>query len=271
ARIADADAALEFHSQQIVEGFELARLVLVGIAPQAHRLVGDEVVDKAPGVIDVDVPAPPVFGVAHFGQNQKRLHRLQNIFRQEPGDDGFRAADVQVEILRAALGFAHHALDNRAAARRHELGGDAVAPAEGDLHGFAQFRARRNRRDDFAFLPGGFDDPVPVGRLAWARASAELTATTTVIIGPISPLGPMCFFSLTYLNILSASCMAGLRNFATTSSELFSSSSNFSGVKTSLAAGWPNSFVHLVSTSKRRVGWPRALVTAVWPSFASSQ
>src|SRR6185295_15371355 len=72
-------------------------------------------------------------------------------------------------------------------------------------------------------------------------------------------------------NNFSADCMAGLRYLITTSSEPFSNSSYFSGVKISFAAVWPNSRVHLVSTSKRRVGWPRALVNAVWPSLDKSQ
>ena len=71
---------------------------------------------------------------------------------------------MQIEILRVGLGLADDALHDRAAARRHELGSDAVAARKRDLHELAQLRCRRNRSDDFAFLLGRFDDLVPVRR-----------------------------------------------------------------------------------------------------------
>ncbi len=109
--------------------------------------------------------APPLLRVFHFRQNKERFHRFENVFRQHCADDGLGAADVQIEIVHAAFGFAHHPLHDGAAARRHELHADTVAPRERDLHPFAQFGARWNRCDDFAFLLGRLDDLVPVGGL----------------------------------------------------------------------------------------------------------
>src|SRR5215467_174837 len=62
-----------------------------------------------------------------------------------------------------------------------------------------------------------------------------------------------------YFKILRANSPAGSRHSLMTSSPKKRTFSNSSGVVTSLAAGvlsWAN---HLVSTSKRRVGWVKAL------------
>ena len=81
--------------------------------------------------------APPMFGVAHFRQNQIGIDGVENILRQHGGDHRLRAADMQIEILHAGLGFADQPLHHRAAARRHELSGDAVTPGKRDLHELA--------------------------------------------------------------------------------------------------------------------------------------
>jgi len=47
------------------------------------------------------------------------------------------------KILRAGFGLTDHSLNDRPAARRHELNANSVAPRKGKLHAFAQFRARR--------------------------------------------------------------------------------------------------------------------------------
>ena len=154
-----------FGTQQIVERFKFGGFVFVRIGPQADRLIGDEVVDKPLGVIDVDVTAPPLLRIPDVRQDEKRFHRFENILRQKPGDDGLGTADVHVKILHAAFRLAHHPLDDRAAARRHKLSGNAVAAGEGELHGFAQFRARRNRRDNLTLFLRRFDDFVPFSRL----------------------------------------------------------------------------------------------------------
>ena len=52
-----------FGSQQVVEGFELGGLIQLGVAPQAHRLISDEGIDKALRIVDPDMAAPPLLGI----------------------------------------------------------------------------------------------------------------------------------------------------------------------------------------------------------------
>src|SRR5262249_17467692 len=74
----------------------------------------------------------------------------------------FGSADMDIEILDSSFRLIDHSTDDVTPASRHEFHSDAVALGKTQLHQLAQLGARRNRRDDFPFLPTRFDSLFPV-------------------------------------------------------------------------------------------------------------
>ena len=129
--------------------------------PDVFRLIDLERIDKSFGVVEPDMAAEPTLGIFDFRQKQQRFHRLQDAGIQQ-AKGSRRAADQQIKIAHAGGVLGGDLVGIGWPARVGEVKLDTgIAFGKYFADRFAQLRARRKRRDELAFLPGGFDGFFP--------------------------------------------------------------------------------------------------------------